>query len=276
MNRTTPPRAAASPGSVPFRWREYRRLLRARLERAARPTDFDLRAYLGSPLPVLGVAAADLRAIARQLKSEHPHLAPAVLRSLAAGLWRGPSFEERSLALLIVADQLPKLGAAAWTLTDRWVDDATGWGLCDSLAGGPVAEMVAASPARLRSLLGWTRSTNLWRRRAALYALNRLVRAGRLTESLRVIDRLLEDREFWVQRAVGTWLRECGKKDERRIRRYLLQNASRLYPVAITVATERATPAFRAELRSRAARAGRRRNSRSPPVSADRARPVRS
>jgi len=238
--------------------------VRRRLRRAAVPSRFDSKAYLGSPLPVLGVSAPAQEAIARELLRGPPPLSAGAARRLAAALWKGRFFEERIVAILLLSGHRETLGDSAWKMMDRWVDSATGWGLSDSLAGGPISAMVATSAPRMAEVLRWTRSENPWRRRAALYALNRRIRDGRLREPFRVIDRLREDPEFWVQRAVGTWLRECWKKDEPLVRRYLRRHAARLPPVTLTVATERAPPSFRSSLRARARRARRSRRGRAP------------
>ena len=95
---------------------------------------------------------------------------------------------------------------------------STGWALSDSLAAGPVARMVADDPRRFSQLLRWTRSRNMWRRHAAAYALHDLVLGGDLDRPLSLLERLVRDPEFWVQRAVGTWLRECWKRDPVRYR----------------------------------------------------------
>ena len=222
------------------------------LNAEARPTSFDLRSYLGSPLPVLGVPAAGFRKIVRAFEARYRPVARKDLYRLVRLLWDGSTFDERALAIQLLDRHARELDSAAWKLLDRWVDDATGWGLCDGLAAGPIAALVASDRARVRSLLDWTRSRNPWRRRAALYALNRIVRAGGLRTALRVIGRLREDPEFWVQRAVGTWLRECWKHDPPRVRAYLTRYAGTLPPLSLTVATERETKAYRAWLRAKA------------------------
>jgi len=237
-----------------FRGEVERRAAAARraLRSAATPSKFDLRAYLGEPAPVLGVSAPGLERIARSILRPPNPLPDPLLLPLARRLWRGATYDERALAIVLLHRSRAGRSEAAWRTTSRWVDAATGWGLCDALSGGPIATMVAERPARLRELIAWSASANPWRRRAALYALNRLVRSGDLDGPFRVIDRLREDPEFWVQRAVGTWLRECWKQDEGRTRRYLGRYARQLPPVALTVATERAPAPFRARLRRRA------------------------
>ena len=76
-----------------------------------------------------------------------------------------------------------------------------------------------------------------------------LVFAGELDKPLQVLEKLLHDDEFWVQRAVGTWLRECWKQDRPRTETFLRKHIRGLPRVVITVATERAPKALRAELR---------------------------
>ena len=109
--------------------------------------------------------------------------------------------------------------------------------------------MVYAKTARFRDLVRWTRTKNLWRRRASTYALHRFVRRGELDKPFQLLEKLLYDDEFWVQRAVGTWLRECWKIDRPRTEAFLRAHVSGLPRIVISVATERAPKAFREELR---------------------------
>ncbi len=231
------------------------RSLRRALREEARPSTFaDLQAYLGSPVPVLGVPAAGLGRIVRRFFQEEPTLSAPELRQITDRLWRGSVYDERALAIALLHRHARALDDAAWRMMERWVDTATGWALSDGLASGPVAEVVGRDPRRLRTMAAWARSPDAWRRRASLYAMSRLVRSGRLAPPLAAIHRLRRDPDRWVQRAVGTWLRECWKRDEPRIRRYLLAHAAELSPVSLTVATERASPRFRSRLRTLAKR----------------------
>jgi 3-methyladenine DNA glycosylase AlkD len=209
-----------------------------------------LRSYLSSPVPVLGVSTPDLRSVARAAAQRLRTRPPSEIRAFMESLWAGKVFEEKVVAIELLNRRSLAPNDLAWRLGNRWVDSATGWALSDSLAGGPIAASVAAKPEHFADLLKWTRSANLWRRRASTYALRPWLRAGDLDPPFRLLERLLDDPERWVQRAVGTWLRECWKRDRVRTERFLLREARRLAPVTITVATERASPSFRAKLRA--------------------------
>jgi 3-methyladenine DNA glycosylase AlkD len=238
--------------AAPLRWDvERRRLVRALRRHADRSAGRFLRSYLGSPLPVLGVRALRFQVVARSARTRFRSLPEDAVLSELRALWDGPWFEERALAIECLGDFARRDEVMAWKLADQWVDSATGWGLSDALASGPVAQMVAAKPNRFSELLTWTSSANFWRRRAATYALKEWVHRGKLGRPFRLLRRLLKDPEFWVQRAVGTWLRECWKRDRRTTERFLRRHAKVLSRTTITVATERASKAFREELRRR-------------------------
>ncbi len=229
--------------------KESERLRRA-LRRLAPPRPpANLRSYLGSPLPVLGLPIPAIRRIVEQTLRSWGRAPPRDLERILRALWAGPTYEERALAIMILdryATLEPKVG---WRIAEQWIDGATGWALSDALASGPVSQLVAAEPRRFLEVVRWSESPDLWRRRAATYALHELVKAGDLTRALRLLKGLVDDPEFWVQRAVGTWLRECWKKDPLRTERFLRRHARRLAPVTVTVATERASGRLRSELR---------------------------
>jgi 3-methyladenine DNA glycosylase AlkD len=198
------------------------------------------------------VYARDLEAARRAFRARHPELRTEELHALSQALWDGTYFDERIMACQLLEAYPQAWTSATWTMTDRWVDAAVGWGLCDTVGAGVVSRQLEAVPERFREVRGWARSKNPWRRRAALYAMNRWVRTGRLDRPFSLLQTLHRDPEFWVRRAVGTWLRECWKQDRPRTEQFLWAHARALPPLVITVATERATPAFRARLRAKA------------------------
>jgi len=146
---------------------------------------------LGSPVPVLGVSVPQLRGVSSAFRKNHRNLEPDGLNSLAAALSRGPTCEEKALAIELLNGYAKRLNDASWQLLDSWADEASGWGLCDWIGLGPVSTMVKAQPTRFRELLRWTKSENLWRRRIAVYGLRDFVFAGELDKPFRLLERPL-------------------------------------------------------------------------------------
>ncbi len=227
-----------------------RRWIVARLESLRRAGDTSkMQSYIGSPYAVLGLSTAEFRLVYKEFRERSPGLGPAEVNSLATALWSGRMFEEKAFAIGILSRNEDVLDEASWKLMDKMVDEAIGWALSDGLASGPVSVFALSHTAKFNEVLRWTRSEHFWRRRASTYALSEFVRAGELDRPFRLLEKLLYDEEFWVQRAVGTWLRECWKKDWKRTEEFLRKHVKGLPPVTITVATERAPKAFREELR---------------------------
>jgi 3-methyladenine DNA glycosylase AlkD len=232
-----------------------RRRLAAALVAAGRPDKhFDLQHYVGSPVPALGVYTKDLRAVARSFRHRFPGVDLRDLHALADRLWHGRVFEERLLACELLVAERRRWTDESWDVATAWIDTAEGWGLCDTLGNELLGRMVDVAPSRLTEVRGWVRSPNPWRRRVAVYALGRRIRAGDLDAPFAFLTALRRDPDPWVQRAVGTWLRECWKVDPGRTEAFLLRYARELPAVVRSVATERAPQRFRDRLRVAAGR----------------------
>ena len=167
---------------------------------------------MGSPVPVLGVPVPKLRAIVAGFRRGHRDIDACDLNRLASRLWERSTFEEKATAISLLDAYSKILDDASCHVLDTWVDEATGWGLCDWLALGPIATIVHREPRRFREILRWTRSRNPWRRRIAVYSTRDFVFAGELERPMQVFERLLYDDEFWVQWAGGRGCAKAGRK----------------------------------------------------------------
>jgi 3-methyladenine DNA glycosylase AlkD len=99
--------------------------------------------------------------------------------------------------------------------------------------------MVAAKPARTKSVFRWARSPNRWHRRAACVALIRAARAKKLfPEIVRLSDSLLADRDDMVQKGLGWLLRETAKFDAKRTVPYLMKIRPRTPRLVLRTACE--------------------------------------
>ena len=121
-----------------------KRRLRASGKRGGDPW---LQKYVGSPYPLLGLSVPQLRGIVRDFAREHRDLDARSLNALAAALWRGRVFEEKALGIALLDRYSSAMDANTWRMLDRWVDDAVGWGLCDGLGAGPIADRACATRA---------------------------------------------------------------------------------------------------------------------------------
>lgn len=90
------------------------------------------------------------------------------------------------------------------------------------------------------NLLKWSRSKNLWVRRASAAALVSLARKGEhLDLAYQVAEHLFPDKEDLIHKATGWLLREAGKTDSVRLEKFLLQHGQQIPRTALRYAIER-------------------------------------
>lgn len=166
--------------------------------------------YLKSELRFLGATQSDIRRVVKEL-SEGRQLDRDSVLSLVAELWSKPVFERRMAAVLILDQHADTLRAADLLLTERLIRESKTWALVDVLAGNVVGEM--ALHLRLELVLDrWMRDDDFWVRRSSLLAELRPLKHGLPFEPFaRRADALLDEREFFIRKAIGWVLRETSK-----------------------------------------------------------------
>lgn len=204
---------------------------RATAERAAKE-----RGYLKSSKRHLGAAFAVIDAGLRETLAQTP--ADDWL-ALADALWATGVFEAMIAAGRTLRRKPIMAGEAAWRRADAWLDDCDSWALADNLAkaGG---QCLTARPERLDRVEAWTRSAHLWRRRASLVYALPFAKPGRdPTRPLGFADRLADDPEWFIHKAIGWFLRTLAPHDPERVRAFLARHRGALRAVAVREATRR-------------------------------------
>jgi 3-methyladenine DNA glycosylase AlkD len=162
-------------------------------------------------------------------------------------LLQSPIHEDRLLALLIMVRQFVRGEAAIRkALYERYLANTryvNNWDLVDASAreivGGYLADRSRRPLDRLAS------SSSLWERRISIVATHYFILRGEFADTVRIAERLLDDREDLIHKAVGWMLREVGKKDQPTLESFLRRHGRVMPRTALRYAIER----FPAELR---------------------------
>jgi 3-methyladenine DNA glycosylase AlkD len=112
---------------------------------------------------------------------------------------------------------------------------------------GPIA---GAAPARVGPVLDrWATDADSWVRRASLLAELRGIRAGApLLAFLARADAMLEEREFFIRKAIGWVLRETGRRRPDEVTGWLVPRTGRASGVTMREATKYLPPGDAARL----------------------------
>ncbi len=104
-------------------------------------------------------------------------------------------------------------------------------------------------PAAASLLDGWVEDPDFWVRRAALLSqLEPLKRGASFDRFDRYADALLDEREFFIRKAIGWVLRESGKRDSDQVYKWLAPRIDRASGVTVREAVKYIEPHRRVEL----------------------------
>jgi 3-methyladenine DNA glycosylase AlkD len=172
------------------------------------------RAYLKSDLEFVGATVWQTSAVVEAALDEQPVRTHDEAVALAEALWAVPIHERRSAAVMVLERNVGLLTSADLPLIERLLRESRTWALVDELAGDVVARLLVADPDGVSPTLDrWSTDADFWIRRAALLGHLRRIRAGgELARFARYADAMLDEREFFIRKAIGWVLREAGKR----------------------------------------------------------------
>jgi 3-methyladenine DNA glycosylase AlkD len=171
-----------------------------------------------------GCRTADLRRAALRWRHEIlQHFDLNFLLQVADRLFTGKINEEKNVAIFLLENITDKFGDEEFRLLESWLPRISNWSDHDGLVHYLIAPMMVTKPARASRVFRWAKSQNRWFRRAACVALIQGARRKMFfSETIRLSEVLLSDKDDMVQKGLGWLLRETAKADASRTVPYLM------------------------------------------------------
>ena len=214
-------------------------------ERAARE-----QRYLKSSLDFLGATVWQIRAEVKAYLADANRLDHDALLALVDALWAEPVHERRMAATVLLELRSGLLDASDLPVVERLIRESLTWALVDGLSADVVGDILDRDTARTITVLDrWAADDDFWLRRSALLAWLRPLRDGApLDRFLTYADRMLDEREFFIRKAIGWVLREVGKRRPDEVSHWLAPRTHRASGVTMREATKRLPVADRERL----------------------------
>jgi 3-methyladenine DNA glycosylase AlkD len=196
--------------------------------------------YLKSEIRHLGVGLPGIRRVVAAFAREHPDLRRPELLRLVRELWTVPVHERRVAAVELLARSGSLLEPVDLRLVERLIRRSKTWALVDPLAINVAGSLVERFPELADDLDRWAADRDFWIRRSALLALLRPLRRGEgdFRRFAAYADAMLEEREFFIRKAIGWVLRETGKARPAVVARWLRPRAARASGVTVREAVK--------------------------------------
>lgn len=214
------------------------------------------RAYLKSGLVHYGVGVPVTRAVVRSALRTAA-LDHEVVVDLAETLWNPdligidtPVFDLRSAATMVIIQARDHLGAGDSGFMERLLRQAHTWALVDPMAGDAVGPLAEYDPEFDPVLERWASDEDFWIRRSALLAHLRPLREGRgdFERFTRFADAMLEEKEFFIRKAIGWVLRDTARTRPEMVFEWMLPRAHRASGVTMREVVKHLSPEHRDEL----------------------------
>jgi len=170
----------------------------------------------------------------------HPDLSHDELVEVVEALWIAPVHERRMVAVELLDAYADRLVPADMALLERLLRESRTWALVDGLAGSVVGPLVERAPTAAAVLDRWAVDDDFWIRRSALLALLESLRGGGgdFERFGKYADAILDEKEFFIRKAIGWVLRDTARKRPDVVFEWLLPRAARASGVTLREACE--------------------------------------
>jgi 3-methyladenine DNA glycosylase AlkD len=196
--------------------------------------------YLKSELEHYGVMVWAVRRAVKDAVAEEPGIDRTQLLASVDALWSRPVHECRAAAVELLALRGDLLELGDLQLVERLIRESRTWALVDGLAPSVAGPLVERNPELAATLDRWAADEDLWVRRSALLALLPPLKRGEgdFQRFSCYADAMLEEREFFIRKAIGWVLRETSKKRPELVYDWIRERAARASGVTIREAVK--------------------------------------
>jgi 3-methyladenine DNA glycosylase AlkD len=197
--------------------------------------------YLKSPFQFYGVAVPKIRAVARQFRRENRGIAKEALWELCRALWRSGFHEERALAMFLLQEYRALLDYTDMPSLEEMLRGSVNWDQVDDISAHLVGAVLLKDERVFEYLKTWSKDPSFWMRRAALLSQLLPFREGKGDKQLfySFADEMLEEKEFFIRKAIGWVLRELARVEPDEVFRFVVENRARMSGITFREATHR-------------------------------------
>lgn len=212
--------------------------IRTRLQDAADPArGAGAQAYLKSEMPSLGVRVPEVRRIVATAAGESPPASLEELMGTVLELWREANFrEERYAAIDLTGLRFAASELSMLPVYEEIIRSGAWWDLVDGVSHRLRALLQAHHQEMAAVLRRWSTDGDFWIRRASITSQLGSKSATDTALLANVIEANLDDREFFIRKAIGWALRDYSVTDPEWVRKFVEQHRGRLSALSVNEA----------------------------------------
>jgi 3-methyladenine DNA glycosylase AlkD len=183
----------------------------------------------------LGVRMGDLFALAKEFRAMDVKEIEKLLQSdFYEGRMGAVSIMDFQAREKKVTDEKKK---ALFDLYIKRHSNIDNWDLVDRSAPYVVGGYLADKPRKI--LYKLAKSKNVWERRTAIVSTYFFIRQDDISDTFKLAEILVDDEHDLIQKAVGSWIREAGKRNKKMLTDFLDKHAATMPRTMLRYAIEK-------------------------------------
>lgn len=195
-----------------------------------------MQAYMKSAMPFLGVSAPVHRTVCREVFARYAFADAESWRRDVLAMWHEARFrEERYAAIALSGHRKARAFQTldALSMYEEIIVTGAWWDYVDTVASHRIGDLLRAFPQPMRrTMLTWSRSPDMWKRRTSILCQLAFRGETDLTLLYACIKPSLGSKEFFLRKAIGWALRQVAKYDAGAVLRYVKEHEAELSPLS--------------------------------------------
>lgn len=192
-------------------------------------------------LDTVGISNDVLKKKAKEFYNENKEMKISELLEGLNTVWFEPMLSEaRVLISYILSKYHSNFDKAVWPYVDQWVESIDHWISNDHLCIEIAPHLKVYEDPIYTDLENWITSNNFWRRRFAIVSFLKHVRNNTeaVSAMLPLMDQIIEDKSYYVRKAIPWLLREASKSDPENVKDFIKERIKFLSKTELREATK--------------------------------------
>ena len=187
-----------------------------------------------------GIKTETVRKIAKKYWLQVKALDKQAVFKICEELYRSDYTEEAFIVAFWLPHYIKFLEPADLLIFKCWIEEyINNWAKCDGFCNHTVGDLIQKYPQTISELKSWSKSDNLWLKRASAVSLIVPAKKGLfLQDALEICNTLLVDGDDMVQKGYGWLLKEESRKHLKEVYNYVIKNRKIMPRTALRYAIE--------------------------------------
>lgn len=188
-----------------------------------------------------GVKSAVMEKISKEYFKKIKELSKDEIYTICESLWENENFEEKLIACNWSYNVHKQFEEKDIQLFEEWlVKYVDNWATCDTFCNHTVGEFIMMYPQYISTLKKWSKSKNIWLKRASAVSLIIPARKGMfLNDVFEIADTLLLDPNDMVRKGYGWMLKVASQSHQEEVFKYVMDHKTDMPRVSLRYAIEK-------------------------------------